>query len=109
MTVPLAPIGPARPAFAREFPREPRLDALVAAFGSGDYAAVRAQAPALISGPDPEVARAARTLLGRTTPDRGSVMLMAMTAVLLIVVAWYWIAHGHAPDEATPTPAHRSP
>jgi hypothetical protein len=84
-----------RPSFAQNFPREPDLDATVDAFARGNYADVRARAPSLFASADPAVARAARTLVERTTPDRGVVVLMGVTAVLLIVVASYWIAFGH--------------
>jgi hypothetical protein len=90
-----APIDSPRPTFARDIPRMPELDAMVDAFAKGDYASVRALAPALASAPDPAIAKAARTLLDRTRPDRAVMALMVLTAVLLVVVASWWIAHGH--------------
>ncbi|MGA2447728.1 MAG: hypothetical protein ABTD50_03530 [Polyangiaceae bacterium] len=101
-----APLTSARLAFAQKFPRDSRLDALVDAFASGNYAAVREQAPALVSGPDPAIASAARTLLERTTSDRNAVALVGMTSVLLVVISWYWIVHGHPPDAVVTAPPH---
>ncbi len=87
-----------RPTFARSFPRAPDLDALVDAFARGDYAHVRAHAPALErSTDDPAVQTAARTLLERTRPDSTSIALLAITAVLLLVLAVWSITHGKAP------------
>jgi hypothetical protein len=90
-----APLDSRRPTFARDFPRALELDVLVDAFAKGDYASVRAMAPALASASDPAIAKAARALLDRTKPDRGVIALMGLTAALLVVVATYWIAHGH--------------
>jgi hypothetical protein len=88
-----------RPSFTRDFPRTPELDALVDAFSRGDYANVRANAPALLhEGADEGVQRAARTLAERTRPDPLVVALLAVTAVLLLVVAAWAIAGGrHVP------------
>ena len=90
---------PARiPTFARGFPHSPELDALVEAFARGDYAAVRARAPALEqSSDDPGVREAARTLAQRTRPDPLAVALLAIAALLLCVLAVWAIAHGKAP------------
>ena len=85
------------PAFARNFPDDPALAALVAAFEQGDYARVRREAPALVQQTDSvEVRKAARELLKRLEPDPIAVYLLAGAALLLAFLAlWYW-AHPHA-------------
>jgi hypothetical protein len=86
------------PAFARAFPREPALDALVLAFEAGDYARVRREAPALARSTDDDAVRAAaRELRRRLDPDPLAVYLLAAAALLLTFLAgWYW-AHPHTP------------
>jgi hypothetical protein len=86
------------PAFARAFPREPALDALVAAFEAGDYARVRREAPALARQTgDDRVRAAARELRRRLDPDPVAVYLLVAAALLLTFLAgWYW-AHPHTP------------
>jgi hypothetical protein len=97
-----------RPTFAKDFPRVRELDALVDAFAQGNYARVRAEAPALERSSDDEaVKRAARALVERTEPDPLAIALLALTAVLLLVLSAWWIAHGKAPPApqfAPPTP-----
>jgi hypothetical protein len=90
--------APEKPAFARDFPSDPALDALVAAFEAGDYARVRREAPALAQSTDrDDVRAAARELARRLTPDPVAVYLLALSAVLLAFLAgWYWLhPHGH--------------
>jgi len=86
------------PAFARAFPREPALDALVAAFEAGDYARVRREAPALARRTEDDAVRAAaRELRRRLDPDPLAVYLLVAAAALLTFLAgWYW-AHPHTP------------
>jgi len=92
-----------RPTFARAFPASPALDALVDAFARGDYARVRAEAPALEKSSDDEAIRAAaRTLVERTRPDPLAVRLLVATGVLLLVLTGWWVVHGKAPPGAAP-------
>ena len=86
------------PAFARAFPRDPALDALVTAFEAGDYARVRREAPALARQTESDAVRAAaRDLARRLDPDPIAVYLLAAAALLLVFLAgWYW-AHPHTP------------
>jgi hypothetical protein len=95
-----------RPTFARDFPRTPALDELVDAFGRGDYARVRVDAPALEKASEDDAVRAAaRTLVERTRPDPLVVRMFLVTGVLLVVLAAWWIARGKAPPGATQTAA----
>ncbi len=84
------------PAFALSFPKDPGLDALVAAFEAGDYARVRREAPALAKSTDrPEVRTAARELRKRLDPDPIAVYLLGTAALLLVFLAgWFWM-HPH--------------
>jgi hypothetical protein len=86
-----------RPTFARSFPHSPELDALVEAFARGDYAHVRAHAPALERSDDPAVRGAARTLCERTRPDPMGVVLLAAAAALFFIFAVWSVVHGKAP------------
>ncbi len=87
-----------RPAFARGYPRDSALDALVDAFERGDYARVRSEAPALArTTKDDEIRRAARDLRGRVDPDPLAVYLVAGALALLVVLAGYYWTHPHVP------------
>lgn len=94
---PAAATKPEVPAFAAHFPRDPELDALVAAFEAGDYARVRREAPALAKRTDrDDVRAAARELAKRLDPDPLAVTLLGLAAALLVFLAgWYWL-HDHA-------------
>jgi hypothetical protein len=83
-----------RPSFARNFPRTPELDALVAAFVAGDYARVREDAPKLISSSDNvEVKNAATLLRERIEPDPLANMMLLATLLLLAFMTGWWILH----------------
>ena len=84
------------PAFARSWPRDAGLDALVSAFEAGNYALVRREAPALAERTgDDAVRRAARELRRRLDPDPVAVyMLMAAAALLVFLAGWY-LLHPH--------------
>lgn len=95
------------PRFAREFPKHAALDALVAAFSRGDYAAVRRGADALsadASAPD-DVRAAARTLVDRTRPDPAAKALFLFAAGLLVFLTVWWIVHDGPPPGRTSAPA----
>ena len=85
------------PAFALDFPADPALQTLVAAFEQGDYARVRREAPALVKSTESvAVRKATRMLLKRIEPDPIAVYLLAGAALLLTFLAfWYW-THPHA-------------
>jgi hypothetical protein len=85
-----------RPTFTRDFPRTPALDALVDAFGRGDYARVRDEGRMLAESADDEsVRRAAGTLVARTNPDPLALWLLVLAGALLVVLTGYWIAQSH--------------
>jgi hypothetical protein len=86
--------GAPTPPFAREFPADPELAALVDAFVAGNYARVRSDAPKLAARTeDPRVRDAARELVARTGADPLAKALLALTAALLIILSAWWIAH----------------
>lgn len=83
-----------RPAFAKRFPRDPELDALVEAFEKGNYARVRLEAPQLAErASDLAVAAAARELRKRLDPDPLAHVLLALTAALLAFLTGWFLWH----------------
>jgi hypothetical protein len=91
-----------RPSFARDFPPDPDLDALVEAFARGDYARVRSGGAALEhSSGDEAVRLATRALVERTRPDPLAIALLGLAALMLIVLAAWAIAHGRPPQRGT--------
>ncbi len=83
-----------RATFAREFPRDPELDALVAAFEAGDFARVRAGAAAVAaSGKGEDVKRAAAVLVARTKADPLQSLLVGIAAGLLVLLSAWWVVH----------------
>lgn len=92
--------SPGRPKggeFSRDFPEDPELARLVAAFDRGDYRLVRRDAPKLASSaPQPRVRRAAEELLRRIDPDPLAVTLIVVPVVLLLfLVFWTYAFHQH--------------
>ena len=99
----------ARPSFARDFPRDDALDALVSAFSAGNYALVRAEAPKLAaSTTDDDVRRAARVLRERVDADPLAKLLLALalTALVLFVLSAWWLTHDD-PPASVPLPEQR--
>jgi hypothetical protein len=95
------------PRFAKDFPDDAELDALVAAFVGGNYAKVRRGATALAKSADKsEVRHAAAELLSRTKADPLSIYLFALAAVLLVVLSGYWVTHDNPPPPR-PGPVER--
>lgn len=96
-----------RPAFAKGFPTDARVDALVAAFARGDYAQVRLAGLKLAQeATDDAVRQAALTLVERTSPDRLTKVLLALAAALLVLLSTYWIVHGKPPAFPGPHVEH---
>ncbi len=79
------------PSFAKDYPKDAALEALVAAFDRGDFARVRREAPRLaLASPSEAVRAAAEELASRTRPDRLSIVFFGLTALLLVFLAGYW-------------------
>ena len=98
------------PSFAKDFPRNPKLDALVAAFADGDFAAVRIAAPNLAATTDdPAVKRAALLLRARIEPDKTARVFFGLAAALLVFLTVWWVTHDgpqhHGPAPVVPPPA----
>lgn len=87
--------GRLRLAFASHYPASEELDALLDAFEAGNYARVREGAPTLAQRTeDPEIARAARDLASRLSPDPLAVrMLMGAGLLLLFLIYWFYTDH----------------
>jgi hypothetical protein len=91
------------PRFAKGFPRNAELDALVVAFTKGDYATVRDRAPKLAaSAEDEDVKRAAEMLRARLDPDPGALVLFALAGALLLFLTVWWVMHDGPPRGAAP-------
>jgi hypothetical protein len=89
-----APIREGVPAFAQRFPRDPELDALIEAFERGNYARVRAEAPALAARTKSgAVRRAADELARRTRPDPLAVMMLLAACLLLAFFSLWYFTH----------------
>jgi hypothetical protein len=85
--------GRERPRFLLGFPAHPDLARLAAAFEAGNYALVRAEAEALAERAEsPAVRDAALELRRRIEPDPLAKYLLALTAALLLSLA-YWAYH----------------
>ncbi len=86
--------GRERPRFLLSFPSDPELDRLVAAFERGDFATVRADAPALAERTEDEHVRdAALELRRRLDPDPLIKYLLLASVVLLFVLVMHAYTH----------------
>jgi hypothetical protein len=86
--------GRERPRFLLGFPQHPDLSRLAAAFEAGNYALVRADAEALAERTDnPAVRDAALELRRRIDPDPLAKYLLALTAALLLFLAYFAYHH----------------
>jgi hypothetical protein len=84
-------LGEERPAFLLDFPEDPELEVLIAAFEAGDFAEVRRRAPELARrAEDESVRRAALELRRRIDPDPLLVVLL-MFALSLFVFLAAWV------------------
>ena len=82
------------PAFARNFPRDPELDALVDTFERGDYGHVRVEAPRLAERTkSAAVRRAALELAKRTRPDPLAVLMLVAACLLLVFFSLWYYTH----------------
>jgi hypothetical protein len=86
--------GRERPRFLLAFPEHPELARLSAAFEAGNYALVRAEAEGLAERTeDPAVRDAALELRRRIEPDPLAKYLLALTAALLLFLAYFAYHH----------------
>jgi hypothetical protein len=86
--------GRERPRFLLGFPQHPDLTRLAAAFEAGNYALVREEAEALAERTDnPAVRDAALELRRRIDPDPLAKYLLALTAALLLFLAYFAYHH----------------
>ena len=86
--------GRERPRFLLGFPKHPELARLAAAFEAGNYALVRAEAETLAERTDnPAVRDAALELRRRIAPDQLAKYLLALTAALLLSLAYFAYHH----------------
>lgn len=86
--------GRERPRFLLAFPQDPDLARLAAAFEAGNYRLVREQAETLAErSEDPAVRRAALELRRRISPDPLAKYLLALTAALLLFLAYFAYHH----------------
>ena len=86
--------GRERPRFLLGFPKHPDLARLSAAFEAGNYALVRAEAEALAERAEsPAVRDAALELRRRIDPDPLAKYLLALTAALLLSLAYFAYHH----------------
>ncbi len=94
------------PAFARDFPRDAELDALVAKFADGDYLAVRDGAPRLAAkdGVSDDVKKAALLLRARVEPDRTARTFFGLAAALLVFLTVWWVTHDGPEHRGTIAP-----
>ena len=86
-------VGEERPRFLLEFPEDPELEALIAAFEAGNFARVRREAPELAKrSTDEAVRRAALELRRRTDPDPLLIALLLLCLGLFgFLVAWVYM------------------
>lgn len=93
------------PAFARDFPENEELDALVEAFARGDYQTAAEGGRALAKKTDDDaVKKAALLLADRTKPDPTARVLFLLTATLLVFLTVWWVTHDGPPKDAPPAP-----
>jgi hypothetical protein len=86
--------GRERPRFLLAFPRHPDLQRLAAAFEAGNYALVREEAELLAERAEsPAVRDAALELRRRIDPDPLAKYLLALTAALLLSLAYFAYHH----------------
>jgi hypothetical protein len=86
--------GRERPRFLLGFPQNPDLARLAAAFEAGNYALVREEAEAVAERAEsPAVRDAALELRRRIDPDPLAKYLLALTAALLLVLAYFAYHH----------------
>jgi hypothetical protein len=93
-----------RPAFARDYPDDAELMALLDLFNAGNYGGVREGAARIASSEKADtVKRAARDLRSRTEPSRFQLLLLAVAALLVAFLSIYEVVrHSAQPRPAKP-------
>jgi hypothetical protein len=93
---PLDAAGMERPKFLLDYPEDPALERLIAAFESGNYALIRRDADKVAeTAATPEVRDAALELRRRIEPDPLAKYLLAIAALLLVyLVVWAYFQAG---------------
>jgi len=86
-----------RPAFLLDYPEDPDLERLIAAFEAGNYALVRREAAGIAEkATDPAVKAAALELRERIEPDPLAKYLILASALLLaLLTIWAYRTSGH--------------
>lgn len=86
-----------RPRFLLDFPDDPELERLIAAFEAGNFALVRRDAERVAeSTSDPAVKEAALELRRRIDPDPLAKYLLAISGVLLVILTiWAYAQASH--------------
>lgn len=83
-------------AFAANYPDDPHLDALLQAFGAGNFDYVRRHANALLADSDDDaVKRATRDLISRIHPEPTTIYLWLIGFGLLVFLFGYYLTHAH--------------
>lgn len=86
--------GRERPRFLLQFPEDPELARLSAAFEAGNYALVRAEAEKLAErSENPAIRAAALELRRRIDPDPLAKYLLGLTAALFVALAYFAYHH----------------
>lgn len=99
------PVAWGFPSFAKDFPENEELAALVDAFARGDYKTASDGGLALAKKTDDEAVKKAALLLAeRTKPDPTSRLLFLLTAGLLVFLSIWWMTHDGPPKDAPPAP-----
>ena len=76
------------------------------AFVAGDYALVRRGARGIPTDAPEDVRRAARELEERTQADPLAKVLFGLTALLLVVLSTWWLAHSRPAPMPSPLVEH---
>jgi hypothetical protein len=85
-----------RPRFARNWPKHPELDRLLAAFEAGNFGLVREEAPALIrTTDDKDIKAKAMELRRRIEPTPTAMYLWALGVALVVFLYGYFLQHPH--------------
>jgi hypothetical protein len=93
-----------RPTYAKDYPEDEEVLALVDAFEAGNYRRVREGAARIAASEKPEAVKsAARDLKSRTEASRAQIALLVITAVLVVALSGYEIAT-HGPSAPHPAP-----